>query len=140
MTDGSESRARNAVLIVEDQALLRRTMREVLQDAFPGYDFLDAADGASALQACKVYRPVLVLMDKCLPDADGIELTARLKKLYPAIQVIVVSYRSAEAYRQRAIEAGARTYLAKDNLAAELIPAVAAFFGVLPAMGRSAAS
>ena len=120
------------MLIVEDQALLRRTMCELLQEAFPEHDFLDVADGASALQACKVYRPVLVLMDKCLPDADGIELTARLKQLYPAIQVVVVSYRSAEAYSQRAIEAGARAYVVKDNLTTELIPAVAAVIGIAP--------
>jgi DNA-binding NarL/FixJ family response regulator len=136
MTDGVDSRGRQAVLIVEDQARLRQAMCELLQEAFPNCDFLDVANGASALQACKVYRPILVLMDKCLPDADGIELTARLKKLYPAIQVVVVSYRSAEAYRQRAIDAGARAYVVKDNLTAELIPAVAAAIGMAPEAER----
>ena len=72
-------------------------------------------------------------MDKCLPDADGIELTARLKILYPGIQVIVVSHRSGEIYVQRALAAGARAYLVKDNLATDLIPAVAAAIGVPPA-------
>ena len=133
MTDRTDSRGQKTVLIVEDQALLRQTMRKLLQDAFPDCNFLEAADGASALQACNAYRPVLVLMDKCLPDADGIELTARLKKLYPAIQVIVVSYRSGEMYVQRALAAGARAYLVKDNLTTNLIPAVAAAIGVPPA-------
>jgi len=136
MTNKTDSRGRKTVLIVEDQALLRRTMRELLQDAFPGCNFLDAADGASALQACNAHRPVLVLMDKCLPDADGIELTARLKKLYPAIQVIVISYRSGEIYVQRALAAGALAYLVKDSLATDLIPAVAAAIGVPPATDR----
>jgi len=54
MTDSTDSRGQRTVLIVEDQALLRRTMRELLQEAFPDHNFLDAADGASALQACKV--------------------------------------------------------------------------------------
>jgi len=130
MTDRTDSRGQKTVLIVEDQALLRQTMRKLLQDAFPDCNFLEAADGASALEACNAYRPVLVLMDKCLPDADGIELTARLKKLYPAIQVIVVSYRSGEIYVQRALAAGARAYLVKDNLTTNLIPAVAAAIGV----------
>ncbi len=130
---GSFETGQKTVLIVEDQTLLRRTMRELLQDAFSDCNFLDAADGASALQACEAYRPILVLMDKCLPDADGIELTARLKNLYPAIQVIVVSYRSGEIYVQRALAAGARAYLVKDNLATGLIPAVAAVIGIPPA-------
>ena len=124
------------MLIVEDQALLRQTMRKLLQDAFPDCNFLEAADGASALEACNAYRPVLVLMDISLPDADGIELTARLKILYPGIQVIVISYRSGETYVQRALAAGARAYLLKDNLATDLIPAVAAAIGVPPATDR----
>ena len=136
MTNRAESRGRKTVLIVEDQALMRQTMCEFLQDAFPDHNFLDAADGASALQASNAYRPVLVLMDKCLPDADGIDLTARLKALYPTIQVIVVSYRSGEIYVQRALAAGARAYLAKDRLATDLIPAVAAAIGIAPTMDR----
>ena len=133
MANKSDMRARKTVLIVEVQALLRRTMCDFLQDAFPDCDFLDVADGASALHACKAYRPHLVLMDKCLPDADGIELTARLNMLYPGIQVIVISYRSGEIYAKSALAAGARAYLIKDNLSAELIPAVAAALGIAPA-------
>ena len=133
MTNKIDSRSRKTVLIVDDQALLRRTMRELLQDAFPDCNFLDAADGASALEACNAHRPILVLMDKCLPDADGIELTARMKKLYPATQVIVISYLSGEIYVQRALAAGARAYLVKDNLTTDLIPAVAAAIGIAPA-------
>ena len=133
MTNKTDRRGQKTVLIVEDQALMRQTLHDFLQDAFPDCNFLGVADGASALQACKVYRPMLVLMDKCLPDADGIELTARLKKLYPVIQVIVISYRSGEIYVQRALAAGARAYLVKDNLTTDLIPAVAAAIGVPPA-------
>ena len=130
MTSKTDNLGRKTVLIVEDQALLRRTMRELLQEAFPHHDFVEAADGVSTLRACSAYRPDLVLMDKCLPDADGIELTAQLKKLYPQLQVIVISYRSAEVYVQRALAAGARAFVVKDRLSSELIPAVAAAIGV----------
>jgi len=133
MTDGIDSRSRKTVLIVEDHALMRQTLYNVLRDAFPDCHFQVAPDGAGALDACKAHAPDLVLMDKGLPDADGIELTARLKVLYSMIQAIVVSYRSGEVYAQRALAAGARAYLLKDDLAAELIPAVAAVIGVAPA-------
>lgn len=129
MTNSADRPDRKTVLIVEDQALMRRTLGDFLQDAFPNCHFLAMADGASALQACKASRPLLVLMDKCLPDADGIELTSRLKQMYPAIQVIVMSYKSGEIYVRHALAAGARAYLLKDNLASELIPAVAAAMG-----------
>jgi len=133
MADKADNWGQKTVLVVEDQALLRRTICEILQKAFPDFDFLGVGNGAGALEACDTYRPVLVLMDKCLPDADGIELTDRLKKLYPGIQVIVMSYRSGEAYVQRALAAGARAYLVKDNLSTDLIAAVAAAIGVAPA-------
>lgn len=128
------------VLIVEDQALLRRTLRDFLQEVFSICEFREAVDGASALEACELNRPDLVLMDKCLPDADGIELTARLKILYSAIHVIVVSHRSGEAYVQRALAAGARAYLVKDDLVTDLIPAVAAAIGVAPASDSGTSS
>ena len=133
MRDANVTRVHATVLIVEDEALLRQTMHDYLRDAFPDCRFMDAAHGAGALEACKSRRPDLVLMDKCLPDADGIELTARLNMLYPGIQVIVISYRSGEIYAQSALAAGARAYLIKDNLSAELIPAVAAALGIAPA-------
>jgi two-component system NarL family response regulator len=136
MADDSTARRHTTVLIVEDQALMRETLRGFLQFAFPGCSFLEADDGASALDVCKILQPDLVLMDKCLPDADGIELTSRLRMIYPGIQVIVISQRSGEIYVQRALAAGARAYMIKDSLAAELIPAVAAAIGIAPAMGR----
>ena len=135
MTNDTAGRDQTSVLIVDDQALLRSTMRDLLQEAFPDFDFLDVGDGASALSACDAYRPVLVLMDKCLPDVDGIELTAVLIERYPAMQVIVISYRSGEAYAQRAREVGACAFLCKDKLASELVPAVAA---ALRAAGQTA--
>lgn len=139
MTNKTESRGQKTVLIVEDQALLRQSLRNFLQDAFPSCNFREAEDGADALQACKACRPNLVLMDKCLPDADGIELTARLKSLYPGIQVIVVSHMSGAAYVKHALAVGARAYLVKDNLLTELVPAMAAVLGIAPAadMGAS---
>lgn len=133
MADDSTARGHATVLIVEDQALMRETLHGFLQFAFPGCSFHEADDGASALDACSAYRPDLVLMDKCLPDADGIELTSRLRIIHPGIQVIVISQRSGEIYVQRALAAGARAYLVKDSLGVELVPAVAAAIGIAPA-------
>ena len=126
------------ILIVEDHALMRRTLRDFLRHAFPDCGCREAADGVTALEACNAHPPNLVLMDKCLPDANGIDLTARLKIRYPGIQVIVISYRSGEVYVQRALAAGARAYLLKENLATDLIPAVAVAIGIAPATDTGA--
>ena len=138
MTSGADIGEQKTVLIVEDHSPLRQVMREFLQSVFPGCSFREAADGAGALQACHAYRPQLVLMDICLPDADGIELTARLKILYPGIQVIVVSHKSGEVYVQQALAAGARAYVCKDHILTDLVPAVAAVMGIPPATDTGA--
>ena len=139
MASRADVGGQNTVLIVDDHPLLRQLMREFLQSAFPGCSLREAADGAGALEACQSHRPHLVLMDIGLPDANGIELTARLRSLYPEIRVIVVSQKSGDAYVQQALAAGARAYVSKDHILTDLIPAVAAAIGVLPAtdMGAS---
>ena len=133
MTGRADIGEQKTVLIVEDHSLLRRVIREFLQSAFPGCSFQEAADGATALAACHAGLPQLVLMDICLPDANGIELTARLITLYPGIRVIVVSHFSGEDYVQHALAAGARAYVCKDDIFTELVPAVAAVIGIPPA-------
>lgn len=138
MANTTESRDWKTMLIVEDQALMRHALRDFLQEAFPGFHVREAADGAGALQACETAVPTLVLMDKCLPDADGIELTARLKSLYPSIQVIVVSHRRGAAYVTHALASGACAYVVKDDLLTDLVPAVATAVGTAPAADTGA--
>jgi len=133
MTGRADIGGQKTALIVDDHSPLRRVMREFLQRAFPDHSFREAADGAGALEACNAYRPQLVLMDICLPDATGIDLTARLRTLYPAIRVIVVSHKSGEVYVQQALAAGALAYVCKDHLVTDLVPAVAAAIGIPPA-------
>lgn len=135
MMDKCTARGHATVLIVEDQALMRAALRGFMQIAFSNCRFVEADDGASALESCAAGQPDLVLMDKCLPDADGIELTSRLRMIYPGIQVIVMSQHSGEIYVQRALAAGARAYLVKDCLTAELIPAVTVAIGITAAAG-----
>jgi len=120
------------VLIVDDQAAMRAGMRIFLQTSFPGCRILEADTGAAALAACLEHQPQLVLMDVCLPDANGIELTWRIKVLFRNIKVIVVSYLSGHSYVEQAHAAGALGFIAKDNLATELIPAVAGALGLKP--------
>ena len=132
MTNSDDRRDSGTVLIVEDHTLMRQALREFVQDAFPHCDFREAADGASALDACDAHTPKLILMDIGLPDADGIELTSRLKTLYPETHVIIVSYRAGECYARRAFAAGARAYVVKEHISTDLVPAVAEALGTPP--------
>ena len=114
------------MLIVEDQAYMRRTLRKFLQSAFPEWEIHEAGKGSSALAQCREHSPSVVLMDIDLPDANGIELTADIKQMLPATAVIIVSNYSSAEYVRRALAAGATAYVTKDAVERELISAVKA--------------
>lgn len=114
------------MLIVEDQDYMRRMLREFLQAAFPDKNILEAGDGRSALALCTERRPGIVLMDIGLPDANGIELTAQIKRMLPDTAVIIVSNQTGNAYTERAKAAGAFAYVNKEAVHDELLPTVTA--------------
>ncbi len=123
------------MLIVEDQDLMRRMLREYLQGAYPDAAIMEAADGARALELCRSRSPQLVLMDVGLPDANGIDLTAQVKAMLPETAVIIVSQHAGHAYVERARAAGAFAYITKDKVYRELLPTVGRALGRGPSGG-----
>lgn len=114
------------MLIVEDQPYMRRTLRTFLQSAFPEKAIHEAANGDSALAACREHKPKVVLMDIELPDANGIDLTAQIRNMLPETAVIVVTMHTSNEYTQRALAAGAFAYVTKTSVDKDLVPAIKA--------------
>jgi DNA-binding NarL/FixJ family response regulator len=112
------------VLIVDDHADFRRTVRALLEA--DGFEIVgEAVDGRSAIAEAKRLRPRLVLLDIQLPDLDGFEVAARLKEASDPPAVVLTSSRSASAYRRRLAQS-ALGFVAKSELSGE---ALAEFFG-----------
>jgi len=118
-----------AILIVDDHEAMRAVLRQFVQQVFPRCAVHEAADGAQALEQSVALRPHLVLMDIRLPDANGIELTARIRSMLPDTEVIVVSCLDGPPYVERALAAGACAFVAKDRLHRELLPAMKSALG-----------
>lgn len=114
------------MLIVEDQAYMRRTLRRFLQSAFPDKEVRSAGSGATALALCRDHCPSVVLMDVELPDANGIDLAAQILQLLPGAAVIIVSDHSSAEHVRRAVAAGAAAYVTKDAVEKELIASIKA--------------
>lgn len=110
------------ILIVEDDEFMRTTLRHYVQTASPGCTVLEAANGHAAMQICREFQPRLVLMDVGLPDANGIELTVRIKATMPDTQVIVISYNNSQAQQEHALSSGAIGYIVKENIYTEFLP------------------
>ncbi|MBI3709586.1 MAG: response regulator [Proteobacteria bacterium] len=77
------------ILIVDDDALLRETLRVVLESV--GHDIRLATNGAEALRIVESYKPDLVLTDIIMPEMEGIELIRAVRKIYPSTPVIAIS-------------------------------------------------
>jgi DNA-binding NtrC family response regulator len=97
------------VLIVDDEAGVRFTLTEVVEDL--GHDVVAVADGPAALAAAR--DSDLVLTDLSMPGMDGFELLARLRAERPKLPVILLTARGSERAAVRAMKEGADDYLTK---------------------------
>lgn len=86
----------------------------------------EAADGQEAVRVAGECRPDVAVMDIAMPVWNGIDATAQILKMNPAIGVIILSMHSDESYLLRALSAGAKGYLLKETADADLIRAVEA--------------
>lgn len=116
---GRSPTARPRILVVDDDPDLREVMAMSLE---PAYEVRAASDGEQALELARSERPDLILMDQFMPGLDGLGTLERLRS-DPAtleIPVILVSARSDEAIRVRALDLGAVDFLAKPFSEQEL--------------------
>jgi two-component system KDP operon response regulator KdpE len=98
------------VLIIEDEAAIRHFLRVSL--GAENLKVVEAEDGASAIAAANRYRPDIYILDLGLPDRDGMEIIRELRE-WTRNPIIVVTARSQEGEKVRALDLGADDYLTK---------------------------
>ncbi|MBS1228086.1 MAG: kdpE [Proteobacteria bacterium] len=117
------SEIRTHVLIVEDEADIRRFVRMALESE--GYEAFEADGVKRGLIEAGTRRPDLVVLDLGLPDGDGVDFIRDLRS-WSSCPVIVLSARSSETDKVAALDAGADDYLVKPFGAGELMARVRA--------------
>ena len=112
------------LLIVDDQAIVRKGIRALL-DEVKGMDVIgEAADGLEAVQQAASLQPDVILMDLVMPKLDGIEAIRRILVDEPKARILVLTSFAADDKVFPAIKAGALGYLLKDSEPEELIAAI----------------
>jgi DNA-binding response OmpR family regulator len=114
---------RGTILVVDDEPNIADLVDLYL--AREGYRVLQAATGASGLEAVNTHRPRLVVLDVGLPDMDGLEVCKRLRQT-SQIPVIFLTARDGEVDRVLGLELGGDDYLTKPFSPAELVARVKA--------------
>jgi CheY-like chemotaxis protein len=103
------------VLIVDDNSIFRRLVKERLLSRFPSLAILEAKDGEEALKTVRTSRPDLIFMDIHLPDRNGLELTRLIKDLYANVEVVILTSYDQPEYRNAAFQHKADHYVSKDS-------------------------
>jgi len=112
------------LLIVDDQQLVRESLKIVL-DSKDNFSVINIAEnGYLALQAIKKEKPDIVLMDIRMPQLDGVQCTKMIKERYPEIKIIILTTFDDDDYVFNALKNGASGYLLKGTSTEKLCEAI----------------
>ena len=119
MSDASRQR----ILVVEDDPAVRNLVTTALD--LHGYDVERAETGESAVMEAASRNPDLIMLDRGLPDIDGVEVISKIRG-WSAVPIIVISARTEDSDKIGALDAGADDYLTKPFSVEELLARVRA--------------
>ncbi|RYY63557.1 MAG: response regulator transcription factor [Chitinophagaceae bacterium] len=112
------------ILIADDHPIVRRGLREILQDEYTTAVIVEVSDADAVIVECMRQRWDLVISDISMPGRSGLEMLYQLKEQLPNVPVLMLSVYPEEQYAARVLKAGAVGYLNKDMAPQELVGAV----------------
>ena len=112
------------ILIVDDHAILRRGLKEILEREFRDVSIGGAGTAEQALTQLDAENWDLVILDITMPGRSGVDVLRHLKALRPKLPVLVLSMHPEDQYGKRVLKAGASGYMNKESAPEELIKAV----------------
>ena len=101
----------NAILIIDDEPNLRRSLALILQRA--GYSVATAGTAHEALQSLQAGAYDLAFLDLKLPDRNGMQLLPEIRRLYPKMPILILTAHATLETAMEAVRQGARDYLLK---------------------------
>jgi len=113
--------ARANVLVVDDHALLRTGVANIINQEPDLHVIAEAANGVEALAAFERHHPDVTLLDLRMPVMEGVEAVRRIRERDPNAKVIVLTTYDTDDEIARALKAGAKAYVLKDIAADDLV-------------------
>ena len=112
------------VLVVDDHALIRRGMRQILDDTSDIRVTGEAEDGMQAIYMVQKNNYDVVLLDISMPDKHGIDVLKQIKLNRPQLPVLILSMHPEDQYAMRSLKAGAAGYINKQSAPVQLVTAI----------------
>jgi DNA-binding NarL/FixJ family response regulator len=112
------------ILIVDDHAIVRDGLRQLLSGQTDMEVIGEAEDGKQCLEKVKTLHPDVTLLDIAMPQLTGLEVIGLIKESVPENQIVVLSMHSKETYIQQMLAAGALGYVLKASPSSEILEAI----------------
>jgi two-component system invasion response regulator UvrY len=117
------------ILIVDDHAIVRGGLKEILQRELEDVISGEAGDAQHALAQIEGGIWDLVILDIAMPGRSGLDLLADLKQRKPGLPVLVLSMHPEDQYGKRVLQAGASGYMNKEAAPEDLVKAIRKILG-----------
>jgi two-component system invasion response regulator UvrY len=112
------------MLIADDHAIVRRGLKDILQEAFPSAEIKEVGDAESLIQKVIKEQYDVVITDISMPGRSGLEALQQIKAYDAKLPVLILSVYPEDQYAIRVLKAGASGYLNKDLAPEELVTAI----------------
>jgi DNA-binding NarL/FixJ family response regulator len=112
------------VLIVDDHAVVREGLKQILRDAPDMTVVGEAAGGTEALEMARAVEWDAMVLDLAMPDRSGFDVLLELAARGPGRPILVMSMYAEDQYARRVLKAGASGYLTKETAPDELLAAI----------------
>jgi DNA-binding NarL/FixJ family response regulator len=111
-------------LIVEDNADFRKMVKESLYSRFPTMKIEEEPNGSELFTKMDAFHPDIVFMDIRLPGENGLDLTKKIKMIYPDVTVVILTTYDFPEYRQAARQCKADHFVSKDSPTSDFLALV----------------
>src|SRR5256885_14326645 len=116
--------AQATVLLVDDHALLRTGVANIINQELDLHVVAEAGNGVEAIEAYERHHPDVTLLDLRMPVMEGVEVVRRIRERDPRARVIILTTYDTDDEISRALKAGAKAYVLKVIFAWELVTCI----------------
>ena len=124
MTDGLAFAGKARVLLVDDHALLRTGVANIINQEPDLHVVAEASNGVEAIAAWEAHQPDVMLLDLRMPVMEGVEVVRQIRERDPRARVIILTTYDRDDDISQALKAGAKAYVLKDIAAEALVACI----------------